>query len=71
MKQQKAKSVNAKQTVEDAFRHIFLSNLSAVHEWEPVAVKGKDIEGAHQMRVGLRRMRSAFGVHSVSAGLTA
>jgi len=60
MKQQKAKSVNAKQTVEDAFRHVLLSNLSAVHKWEPVAVKGKDIEGVHQMRVGLRRMRSAF-----------
>jgi CHAD domain-containing protein len=62
MEQQKAKPVNAKQTVEAAFHHILLNNLSAVHEWEPVAVKGKDIEGVHQMRVGLRRMRSALTV---------
>lgn len=54
--------MSAKQTVEDAFRHVLLSNLRAVHEWEPVAVKGKDIEGVHQMRVGLRRLRSAFTV---------
>jgi CHAD domain-containing protein len=62
MVKQKARSVNAKQTVEDAFRHVLLSNLSAVHKWEPVAVKGKDLEGVHQMRVGFRRMRSAFTV---------
>ena len=35
MEQQKAKPVNAKQTVEAAFHHILLNNLSSVHEWEP------------------------------------
>lgn len=62
MAHQQAIAVNAKQTVEDAFRHILLANLSSVQEWEPVALRGKDIEGVHQMRVGLRRMRSALTV---------
>jgi len=62
MAREKAIAVDEKQTVEDAFRHILLINMSAVHEWEPVAVKGEDIEGVHQMRVGFRRMRSALSV---------
>lgn len=55
-------SVSAEQTVEDAFCHILLNNQNTVHEWEPVAVAGKDIAGVHRMRVGLRRMRSALTV---------
>ena len=62
MVQQKMTAVNAKQTVEDALRQILLTNLDSVHKWEPIAVKGKDIEGVHQMRVGFRRMRSALTV---------
>ncbi len=62
MARKNSAAVHEKQSVEDAFRHILLTNLSAVHEWEPVAVKGKDIEGVHQMRVGFRRMRSALSV---------
>lgn len=62
MAQQKTISVNRYQTVEDAFEHILRTNLSAVEEWEPVALAGEDIEGVHQVRVGLRRMRSALTV---------
>ncbi len=62
MAKQQATSVKAKQTVEDAFRHVLQTNLASVQAWEPVAVKGEDIEGVHQMRVGLRRMRSALTV---------
>ena len=62
MAQEKTTVVDKEQTVEEAFRHILVTNLNAVHEWEPVAVKGEDIEGVHQMRVGLRRMRSALSV---------
>ncbi len=60
MARKHAAGVDKRQTVEDAFRHILLANLSAVHEWEPVAVKGGDVEGVHQMRVRFRRMRSAL-----------
>ena len=62
MARKHAAGVDKRQSVEDAFRQILLANLSAVREWEPVAVKGKDIEGVHQMRVGFRRMRSALNV---------
>ena len=62
MAREKAIAVDQSQTVEDAFRQILLNNLHDVHTWEPVAVKGRDIEGVHQMRVGYRRMRSALSV---------
>ncbi len=55
-------SVNPSQTVEEAFEHILEANLASVMEWEPIALAGEDIEGVHQMRVGLRRMRSALSV---------
>lgn len=62
MPNQLATSVNRNQTVEEAFQYIIQSNLASVKEWEPIAVAGEDIEGVHQMRVGLRRMRSALSV---------
>ena len=62
MAQQKTVSVNRHHTVEDAFECILRTNLSAVEEGEPVALAGEDIEGVHQVRVGLRRMRSALTV---------
>ncbi|MEN8108169.1 MAG: CHAD domain-containing protein [Pseudomonadota bacterium] len=37
-------------------------SLASVKEWEPVALAGEDIEGVHQMCVGLRRMRSVLTV---------
>ena len=49
-------------TVEDAFSRVLQGNLSGVKEWAPVALAGEDIEGVHQMRVCLRRMRSALTV---------
>jgi len=48
--------------VEEAFEHILEANLASVKVWEPIALAGEDIEGVHQMRVGLRRMRSALNV---------
>lgn len=62
MTSQLTTSVNPHQTVEEAFRAILETNLFSVKEWEPIAITGEDIEGVHQMRVGLRRMRSALSV---------
>lgn len=62
MTDQSNTSVNSGQTVEEAFECILKANLTSVKEWEPVALAGEDIEGVHQMRVGLRRMRSALSV---------
>lgn len=55
-------SVKPDNSVEDAFKAILYRNLARVKKWEPVAVTGTDIEGVHQVRVGLRRMRSALTV---------
>ena len=54
--------IGQKQTVEEAFTKIIQSDMARVSAWEPIAFDGKDIEGVHQMRVALRRMRSAFTV---------
>ena len=59
-------SVNPRQTVEEAFEHILEANLASVKEFEPLALAGEDIEGVHQMRVGLRRMRSSLNVFRVA-----
>ncbi len=56
----KVKPIHAKQSVEDVFRQIIWADLDRINGWVPVALAGEDIEGVHQMRVGLRRMRSAL-----------
>ena len=54
--------VHREQTVESAFNHILRTNLASIERSEPVALVGKDIEGVHDIRVGLRRIRSALTV---------
>lgn len=56
----KTSPVNRKQTVEQAFAKILRKDMALVKQWEPIALARKDTEGVHQMRVGLRRMRSAL-----------
>jgi CHAD domain-containing protein len=58
----KLSPVTKKQSVGKAFEHILRADTDLVKCWEPIAFKGRDIEGVHQMRVGLRRMRSALTV---------
>jgi CHAD domain-containing protein len=55
----KSTPVHGKQETGDAFATIIRQNFSTMLTWEPVAALGTDIEGVHQMRVVLRRMRSA------------
>ncbi|KDR37580.1 metal-chelation protein CHAD [Caballeronia glathei] len=47
-------------TVEDAFRRIATNCLAQVHGNERGVVSGHDPSSVHQMRVGLRRLRSAL-----------
>jgi len=56
----KPKPIHAKQSVEEVFQQIIWADLVRINDWAPVALAGKDTEGVHQMRVGLRRMRSAL-----------
>lgn len=44
----------------EAGRIIMLKQLQVMLEQEPIARKGKNIEGVHQMRVATRRWRSAY-----------
>lgn len=47
-------------TVEDALRHV-IGHLATVLAWHaPIAQGGRDPAGVHQMRVALRRLRSAL-----------
>ncbi|MBF0437846.1 MAG: CHAD domain-containing protein [Magnetococcales bacterium] len=60
----KSKGVSLKETdsTGDAFGLIMRYNFNILLEWAPIAHEGKDIEGVHQARVVLRRMRSALGL---------
>jgi len=47
-------------TIEQAFRHILLRELKSIRKWRKVAIKGHDPEGIHQIRISLRRIRTAL-----------
>lgn len=51
-----------KMTVEAAFRAIVENCLAQIQANEPGVIRERDIESVHQMRVGLRRLRSALGM---------
>lgn len=53
-------AIQTQQSVEEVFEYIIRTDLDYINKWAPVAFSGKDTEGVHQMRVGLRRMRSAL-----------
>lgn len=48
------------QTVSAALAAILQHNVTALQRWQTQARDGHEIEGVHQMRVALRRMRSAL-----------
>ena len=54
--------LSPRMTVEDAFRHITEACLAQVLGNAGGVVRGSDPEYVHQMRVGMRRLRSAFGL---------
>lgn len=49
-------------SVEEAFANILKANFNYVLSWEQESYHNTDIEGVHQMRVGMRRMRSCVVV---------
>ncbi|MEN9848789.1 MAG: hypothetical protein RL368_1529 [Pseudomonadota bacterium] len=50
--------------VEEAFIEIMQHNLAHLQANEAAALQGEDIEGVHQMRVALRRLRSCLSLFS-------
>ena len=47
-------------TISNAFYHIMLTEIKHIKQWRKIAIKGKDPEGVHQLRVSLRRLRTAL-----------
>ncbi|MEO5345969.1 MAG: CHAD domain-containing protein [Magnetococcus sp. YQC-9] len=58
----KGAALKDKQTTSEAFGLILKHNLGTLREMAPIAYRGEEIEGVHQARVSLRRMRSALGL---------
>ncbi len=63
-KPSKQLKLHSKQTVSDAIEDLFRHNLDYLVFWEPKARGWEENEGVHQMRVTLRRMRSALNTFS-------
>ncbi len=61
-KKSKASPVSADQTVSETFATILSHNFEILGQWEKAARSWADIEGVHQMRVTVRRMRSALSL---------
>lgn len=57
-----AVQLNKRDSIEDAFCRIARNGLDQVHANERGVVSGHDPSSVHQMRVGLRRFRSALGL---------
>lgn len=49
-------------TVEQAFQAIAANCISQMEDNDQIVVKRHDVEGLHQMRVGMRRLRSALNM---------
>jgi CHAD domain-containing protein len=43
---------------------LLLAELSNIKHWRKVAIQGRDPEGVHQLRISLRKMRSALTIFS-------
>ncbi|MBF0369854.1 MAG: CHAD domain-containing protein [Magnetococcales bacterium] len=67
----KQSDIHATQSTEEAFESILRKNYAYMLEWEPIAYKGEDIEGVHQVRVAYRRMRSALVIYRKAIPRTA
>ncbi len=53
---------NLQLSVGDSFSQILLLELKSIKKWRKIAIKGTDPEGVHQIRVSLRKMRTALFV---------
>lgn len=47
-------------SVNTLFSRVLLKELKKIRQWQAIAIKGDDIEGVHQVRVSLRKIRSAL-----------
>lgn len=55
-------ALDAEMTIEQAFKRILASCLAQMAANEAPSLAGRDPEGVHQLRVGIRRLRSALSL---------
>lgn len=55
-------ALSSDMTVEQAFQAIASNCISHMEDNDENVIKGHDVEGLHQMRVGMRRLRSALSM---------
>ena len=60
--------LDADVSVDEAFASILRASLRHILDSQPAAEDGRDPEGVHQLRVGLRRLRSALSLLRLFAG---
>lgn len=51
---------NSDSKLSNAFYQIMLCEIKHIKQWRKTAIKGKDPEGVHQLRVSLRRLRTVL-----------
>jgi triphosphatase len=61
-------ALDRKRRVDDALHAILSATLRHWLDNEPAAADGRDAEGLHQLRVALRRLRSAFALFADALG---
>lgn len=61
-------AIDAKATVETVARDVFRDCLGQIADNMAIVAESAIVEGPHQLRVGLRRLRTAFGVFGPTLG---
>lgn len=54
------KRLKSNTTIEHTFHHILSRELKSINTWRKVAIMGADPEGVHQIRISLRKIRTAL-----------
>jgi CHAD domain-containing protein len=56
------KRLKSNTTIKHTFRHILFQELKSTHKWRKIAIYAEDPESVHQMRISLRKIRTALFV---------
>lgn len=54
------KRFKSKTTIEHTFHHILSRELKSINKWRKIAITGEEPEGVHQIRISLRKIRTAL-----------
>ncbi len=54
------KELNSNTTIKHTFRHIVSQDLKSINKWRKIAINADDPEGVHQIRISLRKIRTAL-----------